>query len=127
MTGDGVSPARFDQTAACHPFIAIPVWIEEDVVIVFAAPELLLARDRETVLGLDCGTKGARIMRMRAHMAERQEHAVDQAKIVSVAQADDLFACPRGVVRAKPGGLLHRHVETAARRVLAADHLPPIE
>ena len=127
VTGDGVAPARLDQPAARQPFIPIAVGVVEHVIIVFPAPELLLARDHETILGPDRGAEGARVMRMRVHVGERQEHAVDQAEIIAVAQADDLFAPAGGVIRAVPGGPFHCHVETAARRVPAADHLPSVE
>ena len=70
VTGDRVAPAALDETAARCPFMTVTVRVKDNMVVIFAAPELLLARDRETVIGLDFGTEGTRIMRMRSHVGE---------------------------------------------------------
>lgn len=127
VTGDRVAPAGLDQTTANLPFMTMAVWVVEDVIVVFAAPELVLPRDLQAILGLDPGVECPRIMRMRSHTAQRQEHAIDQPKIMTIAQTDGLFTGTGGVIRGKASGLLHSHVNAPTGRVLATDHLTAVE
>src|SRR5690606_30924556 len=82
--------------------------------------------DRITVLGPD--SRGEADLVLVAHAGKLEEHAVDDAEVVPVLEADDLLdlavaALAGRVDGIEPGGALHRDVELDAGGVAPADDL----
>ena len=134
VTGDRPSEGRLDQLVRpLHlPVPVAAVAIEGNVVLEMAAVDLealrplgALGADPGPVVLPDRGRQPMLVLDL--DIVELDEHAIDQAHVVLVAQADDFLPAAGGQVRGEAGGLAHRVVEREARRVEAADHLRPAE
>ena len=132
VTGDGVAPDGLDQTLLDPVIAATPVAVERDMIVevalvdVVALGLVLAPADDVAVLGAHGGREASLVL--VPHVAELEEHAVDDAEVVPVLDADDLLGPAASSLAGRvdvldPGGALHGHVELDAGRVAPADDL----
>src|SRR5712664_4795373 len=117
MAGYRVSKSRLDQVLLDLPVAFVAIGIRVSVVVEMSEEEVKCLRlalpaaaaDPLAVLGGD--RRAETQIATLDDIVERQEHAVDQADLVVVLQADDLFVRPVRQPAAKAGGTAHRVVE----------------
>src|SRR5262249_33283416 len=133
MTGDSPAPDALDQGALLMVIAPLSIRVRREMLVEVAtvdtkalAPAIGLAADLPAVLGGDRGFEGD-VIAVLLDAIEGDEHPVDQADVVAVAQADQLLARSDRIRTAETGCLLHGEVQLHAGRIAAADHLTGLE